>query len=670
MVIFINLFFVPILSVYRIHKITEKKITLNLDLLIQYFVVAACNIPLTKMFVFLVRKLTGFVISLDSGYYTLTALTAAVLIPIIYSVYLVLSVTPDYFEKLPKRFKQRVKQRKTKGILEELAPAYLLVFVGCFMLFIYEPLLMYSTNMNDFWFDFRIMIWPVLKIFGCFLLVGIAIFTIVYFANLLFSSRLHVYKSLTVVGFLTFFALYLQGNWLAGNLPSLNGDEIVWDEYGKTENLILFSVIGFLCVILVFSVLIFNWKRTTHYAAMSVLLVFVMLTAALLSTMAVNHATQSKDTFSPTMENFNTVSSNKNFLIFLVDTVDSKRCYEIMENNENFKNMLDDFTYYPDTLSAFPVTRDSIPTILTGSAVSENCSFVDYCNYAYNHSPLFEKLRKNNYDINLYSHSIFWGGEKNFEIKNSASIYDIQINLKEFVLQEIKYIGYRCLPYPIKKYSRIDTLDFNTCKLLDGEIEYYVWQNNKIFSNIFINRALKKTLNNYFQFVHCEGAHPPYNMDTDLDIIDNGTYDQKVEASLTLINAYIQRLKNNNAYDNSVIVIMADHGSEEPHLFYNDTKNYLSRCNPILFIKGINERHNLKISNKSVSYYDLQDAFCDLIDGKQSTELFPELISGRKRKMMWTIWYAQNHLMEYETIDHARNIEGFYPTGNVYDLKD
>ena len=47
----------------------------------------------------------------------------------------------------------------------QLRPAYLICVVFCFMLFVYEPLLMYSTNKNDFWFDFGIMIVPTLVIF-------------------------------------------------------------------------------------------------------------------------------------------------------------------------------------------------------------------------------------------------------------------------------------------------------------------------------------------------------------------------------------------------------------------------------------------------------------------------------------------------------------------------
>lgn len=54
----------------------------------------------------------------------------------------------------------------------QLKPAYMIWFAFCFMLFIYEPLLMYSTNKNDFWFDFWIMILPTLVIFVLFLITG------------------------------------------------------------------------------------------------------------------------------------------------------------------------------------------------------------------------------------------------------------------------------------------------------------------------------------------------------------------------------------------------------------------------------------------------------------------------------------------------------------------
>ena len=92
--------------------------------------------------------------------------------------------------------------------------------------------------------------------------------------------------------------------------------------------------------------------------------------------------------------------------------------------------------------------------------------------------------------------------------------------------------------------------------------------------------------------------------------------------------------------------------------------------NPILFIRGINEKHERITSDRPVSYVNLRDAFYDLIDGKKSTELFTELQQNRMRKILWYIWYDMDHMVEYETTGRAWEIEKFTPTGNVYDLKE
>ncbi len=675
-VIFINLFFVPVVPLYMTYRKKQIPLRLNLDLLFQYCITAACNIPLTKVFIFLMRKARGVFISIDSGFYTLAALVSALLIYILY-IYQDSELNKKYWIQQYTYYKtylngkswiEKITQRGAKRIFGELIPVYLLVFASCFMMLIFEPILLYSTNMDDFWFDFSIMLWPVLGVFACFLLYGILIVSVIYFVNLRFSGRILLYKGLSLVGFIVFFLLYLQGNWLAGNLPPLTGAEIVWENYGKSENSILMTSVVFLSIATIIGIRRFKLDYTIRYAAAGAGIISVMLFVSLIPTVIVNDAFKSKDTFSPTMEHFNTVSTNQNVFVFLVDSVDSKTFYNVMTHDEDFFEILDDFTYYPDTLSVYPVTKNSIPNILTGAINYNETDYFDYSNSAYNLSPLFKKLEQKEYSINLYSHTVAWGGHRNFEIENSASIYDTNVSFKDFMEQELKYIRYKYLPYGFKQYSRIETLDFNVCQVSDSTRSAYSWWNDAIYNYIQENNVLDKRSENYFHFIHCEGGHVPCDMDKYMNRIEDGTYEQKVAATLTMIKTYLQRLKDNDAYDNSAILIMADHGYQ-----LDDTGAHLVlspiRCNPILFIKGFNEKHKLLVSDRPVSYLDLQDAFCDLVDGKQSTELFTELQPGRTRTVMWHEFLSPYHIVEYETKGKAWEIEEFVPTGNVYDLE-
>ena len=54
----------------------------------------------------------------------------------------------------------------------------------------------------------------------------------------------------------------------------------------------------------------------------------------------------------------------------------------------------------------------------------------------------------------------------------------------------------------------------------------------------------------------------PFIYDKDANVIgvEQGSYRQSMEASITLAANYIQALKDSGAYDNTALIVMADHG--------------------------------------------------------------------------------------------------------------
>jgi len=665
-VIFINLFVAPLLPLYVVYRKRGKRLEPNLDLLFQYGIVAVCNIPLTKIFICLIRKIAGIFISIDSGYYTVAALLPTIITILAYAFY---KTYPDH-----EPLKEKIIQKGIKGVIKDLAPACVLMFIGCFMLFIFEPLLMYATNTLDFWFDFYMMIGPVLRVFAIFFIEGIVFLFAVYLVDLMVSKRLFFYKGIMLIGSIVFFLTYLQGNWLAGNLPVLNGENILWENYGKLENFILMSALIILVIMIIVSIRKHGINRTVFYTTACTSVVFVMLFSSLVPTLVNNNAFAPKKTFSPTWENFSTISTNSNFLIFLLDASNSKVLYDTMMEDEDFRGMLDDFTYYPDTASVFPQTTDSIQHILSGQPWHCETEFQEFSSNAYNQSPLFEKLSQNGYEINLYSQAIRWNGGRNYDIQNARSIYDYTIDFNSFKEHELKYILFKYLPYELKQFSDIETLNFDKCKKLESEYGGYWFGVTEVHSEIVSNPFLEKQGKNYFQFVHTDGAHPNFDRDKDLNLIKDGTYEQKMAAALTVTKAYLQRLKDNGTYDNSIIVILADHGYHD-YDTYNDPNRLNSeivtqRFNPALFIKGINERHEMLVSDRCVSYADLEDAFCDLIDGKQSTELFVGLDPSRTRTLLWSSSGKLSYKVEFTftgTIQHPKQLTA---TGNIYKVHD
>ena len=142
----------------------------------------------------------------------------------------------------------------------------------------------------------------------------------------------------------------------------------------------------------------------------------------------------------------------------------------------------------------------------------------------------------------------------------------------------------------------------------------------------------------------------------------NSSEAKEMGASLKLVASYLDLLKQNNLYDNSVIIVTADHG-------YNKGER-MGKQNPILYIKGINETNTIMNKSESkVSHIDLKDAYNMLLDGKTSKELFTEFDNNRIRKLIWYVFQQENHMVEYELNGHAWETNKLRKTYKEYNRK-
>ena len=83
---FINLLIVPLVGMYLHYKKNSTKIVLCMETIAHYCIFVTCNIPITRLFTYIVRVITGFNIEADSSYYTVAALVSVYLMPYIYQI--------------------------------------------------------------------------------------------------------------------------------------------------------------------------------------------------------------------------------------------------------------------------------------------------------------------------------------------------------------------------------------------------------------------------------------------------------------------------------------------------------------------------------------------------------------------------------------------------------
>ena len=548
------------------------------------------------------------------------------------------------------------RQEKKEHTLNKklLIPAIVMSFVICFMLLIYEPTVMYAANIHDYWFDYG-MLFKTMSIYCiiAFLLLSV-LFSLVYLFNKKFFKGKPIYHIFYVIAMIAFISTYIQGNYLVGDLPVLSGDKIEWGNY--LVNDIITIVI--LIILIIASIILCKKYKIEQYIKKSIyvsLAIFLMLVTSMIPSFFTENMFSSKIVADVTNININTASTDKNFLILLLDAVDARTFTELL-NTGDYDGLLNDFTYYPDTTSAYAFTRDSIPFILSNKWNENEEDFLDYYKHAIDDSKLFKMLKEHEYDLNVYEEEYIMQTKLAEEISN---IKKSSGGRKMFWLakEETKYIMFRYLPYFAKKYTRIEkaNLTSNYYDLTDNSL--YHWYATTYYKQL--SQKLTTTDKKMFKFTHVEGAHVPLNLDENFNFVEKGTYKQKVITSIKTIKRYLERLKDNDVYNNSVIIIMADHGYS-----YG---NQVGRHNPLLLIKGIDEHHKMYVSDKQISFVNLMDAYEDLLNGKKSTELFKNVTNNEVRRYLLYNYKYENHMEEYEIKGKAWETDKIYKTGKTFD---
>ncbi len=514
-------------------------------------------------------------------------------------------------------------------IIKETYAGILISLCLSFMLFFYEPLNLFASNLEDFWFDIYSFFPIALLQFSIVFLVLSISFIVIRLINK------KLYSFFVVVSLIGTICTYIQGNYLVGSLPAMDGNWVDFDEFGteKLVSLILWLVVG---ATLLFVLWKFKFKTYEKVAMYSSLVIITMLSSGFIPILTKNGFFDSKYNIVATYDNFYDMSSDKNLVVLLLDTVETQTFYNELEKLGKTNELFKDFTYYPDTLTGYPFTRNAIPLILSGNWYENKESYTDYLSDVYDNSKLFEELEKEDYELNLYEYNVLNEYKGNNYGRFDNLIVESKIEVDELLKDEMKMILYKYLPYQLKWRAKIDTVDLSSSRNKKYE---FASRSNIRFVEKLSEQEFELEEDKNFKFIHIEGGHIPFQYDKNLNIIDNGTYEDNNDACITIVERYLNKLKDAGVYDNSAIVIMSDHG-------LGDGNAGTRRQNPILFVKGINEHHDFKKADTRVSLEDMVTVFLRLSEGSSATESFEGLDKEIRRHLIYDL-YGSDHLEEY-----------------------
>lgn len=553
--------------------------------------------------------------------------------------------------------KQPRHRRLTK---EQLVPGVILSLALSFLLGLYAPLELYFTNIKEFQFDFWALFPQLLGIFGILLVICL----VGYGLCGLIHRRL--YDLALLIGGMGYVIAYVHGMFLVGNLPPLDGTDFSWSDYNK-ETVISLIVCAVIAAVFILLARLLHMKKMRKVITGISLFFTAILMVTVVTVGITNDGFQKKPLMAVTKNAEFQMSSDQNMVIFLMDAVDSKAFRQLMDGDDpEYAETLSDFTYYPNTVGAYSFTEHSIPYILTGQWFENKEPFTDYTARAMAASPLLQKLKDENYRIGMYEEDLSCTEEQAAEFENVEKTTLRFTSFRAIAKEELKLVWFKYAPYLLKRAVHVDMNRFTMIVEPNSDSELFHYVNWDFYPDAQ-NAQVTTISDKVFKFIHIEGAHVPLRYDKDVNIIgaEKGDYDQNVQASMTILKQYLDDLKEAGVYDNTAIVVMADHG----YWTYWDDK-LLGRSNPLLAVKGVGESHPMALSEAPISYEDLQECFSRLLDGKSSAQVFDAKDGDQRvRRYLSYNYLEEGHIVEYEQTGYATDLSTMVPTGRVFDAK-
>lgn len=550
---------------------------------------------------------------------------------------------------------------KSKRITKQkILPGILISLALSFILFIYAPVELYCSNLDEFWFGFGVLIRLALGMFAVSMILMTAIYVILLMIHPV------VYRLGLAAGLILLICTYVQGNFLITNLPPLDGSTINWNDYLllRKETLLLWAVVA----VIIIALLIFLKQQWFENVLMFIsgCMTLMLLVTGISVVISAPSGKGTTDLY-VTEKNEYTMSQDENFVILVLDTLDSREFSALLEEHPEYREIFADFTYYENMTAAYSCTKRAIPFLLGGDWYENDGDFTEYMNDVYKNSPLFEELKKRGYLLDLYETDLYTQDEDALADFDNIIHADYSVNSWiGLAKQELKLIGFRYAPFDLKRFCVTKKAGFDEEIRVDCEYRNCDDENGRFKEDLENNEFTADNTEKCFKFIHLEGAHAPFVYDKDCNYIDvqDGTYRQNVEASLTLAAMYIDALKKSGAYDNTALIVMADHG------YNGDSSNEYEfmRQAAMFLVKGRNENHDtMQISQAPVSYVDLPDAYVRLLDGQQSDEIFDwKEGDTRERRFLYYKFLQEDTMMEYLQKGYAQDMTTMVPTGKVF----
>ena len=487
-------------------------------------------------------------------------------------------------------------------------------------IFIFGPVVLYQGNMNDF--DL-----PLLLILGLLLIPFFIALFLLTFTGIILSDKGHqiFVAVLSGLGIL----LWIQGTFLVWDLGVLDGTSIDWTKdawRGVVDSLIW----------IILPVLVIVGYRRFYRVAMYAILFILFSQAAIIGVTTFQKPgiwTQNIPLEFSTPEEIFQFSDDQNVIHILLDQFGTQLFEEVLKDKSNYLNDLDGFTFFKEVTTSSHVTLLSVPAFLSGEIYTNELPILEFTRKYYQHDNIHTTLFQQGYELDVLTQ---FGFLKKREIDLNYYIiptpYDSSpekryINEAAFLFDLVLF---RYLPYYFKKLIYNNQSWFFSSALITDDYSSFEHFSANEFLDDFSLRATISRNKPVYKYMHLMTPHPPLvvgadNMFSGIVLPDSIPENFNFQAVYTCENVIklLDRLKELDLYNSSLIIIQSDHGSGIPFdieladgSIVESYRTFLpsDAFLPLLLIKPPNQTGSLKTSLAQGDLTDLPATICSILN--------------------------------------------------------
>lgn len=489
---------------------------------------------------------------------------------------------------------------------EKRGPTVAASFLLSLTLLFFGPSYLYYTNILEIPYLYTDLVW----VFVIHSLVAGAILSI-----LLLFLKGSVHQRAVALVFALGLLFWIQGHILVWNYGVLDGREIIWNDY------LLNGIIDSAVWIAVLGVALFKAPSFYKHIALASVLLLVVQGGGLAAEMyqAPDEPEWKSYAIGYDDETMFEFSKEQNVIILVLDAFQSDVFQEIIEEDKEYREMFDGFTYYRNAMGGFPTTYASVSFILTGEYYDNSIPIQDFIKNAFLDNSIPLVLKENGYQVDLYPwvrKTIYPSEEIASNVGNDQrGKVERVINEQKGAVELHKLTMFRHTPHFLKGYFYfMPFVELGENGDDHHDIVYY----NTLTSDMVVSN--EKAV---FKYYHLLGAHGPYTLNAQLqneDLPQNRSgCKEQAKASLKIARELIEQLKRHDIYDKSLIFIVGDHGStwwrgDLSTELLNENEGFeiptipestVGRGTPLMLVKPFNSDGTLVISDAPVTLGDI-----------------------------------------------------------------